>query len=176
MAKIPSLALLSVSTGPKSVASLNAMILGQSFTSIPREELDELTRDGFCSMSKSKGLAALVNRKKRAENEAEIAGIEHDTDEDLAGLSPRQKELLNARRVLRQAGWATVFYLITCDILGPFNAPYALASMGVVPGALLYLLFGMCVSLPPRDVDVSRDPDTPRTASPLSLDTSCAKW
>lgn len=30
-----------------------------------------------------------------------------------------------------------------CDILGPFNAPFAMASIGVVPGSLLYLLFGI---------------------------------
>ena len=36
--------------------------------------------------------------------------------------------------------------LITTDILGPFNAPYAIANMGLVPGVLLYFFFGM--SLP----------------------------
>lgn len=30
---------------------------------------------------------------------------------ELVGLSLRDTELANARRVLRQAGWATVFYL-----------------------------------------------------------------
>ena len=61
---------------------------------------------------------------------------------DLVGLSPYEVELCDARRALRVAGWATsefrellclfylcdsdsldraVFYLITTDILGPFN-------------------------------------------------------
>lgn len=63
-------------------------------------------------------------------------------EEDLQGLTPRELELINARRMLRQAGWATIFYLVTSDILGPFNAPYAIASIGMVPGILLYILFG----------------------------------
>jgi len=40
----------------------------------------------------------------------------------------------NASRALRLASWGTIFYLITTDILGPFNAPYAIAQVGWVPG------------------------------------------
>ena len=40
----------------------------------------------------------------------------------------------NASRALRLASWASVFYLITTDILGPFNAPYAISQVGWVPG------------------------------------------
>ena len=40
----------------------------------------------------------------------------------------------NASRALRLASWASVFYLITTDILGPFNAPYAISLVGWVPG------------------------------------------
>lgn len=91
----------------------------------------------------------------------------HDSEGDLLGLSERSRELANARRVLRMAGWSQVFYLVTCgslqnwgkkenegvlictrwewclntDILGPFNAPFAIASIGLVPGVLLYVSF-----------------------------------
>ena len=40
----------------------------------------------------------------------------------------------NASRALRLTSWTTVFFLITTDILGPFNAPYAIAQVGWVPG------------------------------------------
>jgi hypothetical protein len=33
--------------------------------------------------------------------------------------------------------------LITTDILGPFNAPFAIANLGMVPGVILYFFFGM---------------------------------
>jgi hypothetical protein len=33
-------------------------------------------------------------------------------------------EWTNASRAMRTATWAAVFYLITTDILGPFNVPY----------------------------------------------------
>ncbi|KAF8803159.1 amino acid transporter-like protein [Phlegmacium glaucopus] len=49
----------------------------------------------------------------------------------------------NASRALRLASWATIFYLITTDILGPFNAPYAIAQLGWVPGILLYVFMGI---------------------------------
>ncbi|KAF9992351.1 hypothetical protein BGZ80_004352 [Entomortierella chlamydospora] len=56
--------------------------------------------------------------------------------------TPHQTELSNARRALRQAGWAAIFFLITTDILGPFNAPIAIAQLGYVPGIVLYTIMG----------------------------------
>lgn len=59
--------------------------------------------------------------------------------------SPEEKldiedDLINARRALRTASWAAIFYLITTDILGPFNAPFAFSQVGYVPGAVLYVV------------------------------------
>jgi len=64
---------------------------------------------------------------------------------DSRGESPSEKpdikdDLILAQRALRTASWASVFYLITTDILGPFNAPYAFSQVGYVPGAILYLV------------------------------------
>lgn len=39
--------------------------------------------------------------------------LSDDATADLEGLSEREQELCNARRMLRVAGWATIFYLIT---------------------------------------------------------------
>jgi len=44
---------------------------------------------------------------------------------------------------LRLASWASVFYLITTDILGPFNAPFAISQVGWVPGVVLYFVMGV---------------------------------
>jgi len=60
-----------------------------------------------------------------------------------AALTADEKERINARRALRSASWAAVFYLITTDILGPFNAPYALSQVGYVPGVILYFVMGV---------------------------------
>lgn len=57
-------------------------------------------------------------------------------------VSPHQQELLNARRALRTASWLSVFYLITTDILGPFNAPFAFSQVGYAPGVILYIVMG----------------------------------
>jgi hypothetical protein len=43
-------------------------------------------------------------------------------------------ERMNGLRALRVTSWMSVFYLITTDILGPFNAPYAISQVGWVPG------------------------------------------
>jgi len=53
-----------------------------------------------------------------------------------------QLELETANRALRLASWASVFYLITTDILGPFNAPFAISQTGWVPGIILYVVMG----------------------------------
>ncbi|KAG0203013.1 hypothetical protein BGX28_004567 [Mortierella sp. GBA30] len=63
--------------------------------------------------------------------------------DNIENMTPEQKERTNARRALRQAGWAAVFYLITTDILGPFNAPVAIAQLGYVPGVILYVVMGI---------------------------------
>ncbi|KAF9084453.1 hypothetical protein BGX23_010512 [Mortierella sp. AD031] len=60
-----------------------------------------------------------------------------------ANMTVDELERSNARRALRQAGWAAVFYLITTDILGPFNAPIAIAQLGYVPGIILYVVMGI---------------------------------
>jgi len=44
---------------------------------------------------------------------------------------------------LRLANWASIFYLITTDILGPFNAPFAISQVGWVPGIVLYFVMGV---------------------------------
>ncbi|KAF9185097.1 hypothetical protein BGZ49_004352 [Haplosporangium sp. Z 27] len=61
---------------------------------------------------------------------------------DPQNMTPHEHELSNARRALRQAGWAAIFFLITTDILGPFNAPIAIAQLGYVPGIILYTVMG----------------------------------
>ena len=48
--------------------------------------------------------------------------------------TPDELERETASRALRLASWASVFYLITTDILGPFNAPFAISQTGWVPG------------------------------------------
>uniref|UniRef100_A0A0W0FFB4 Amino acid transporter transmembrane domain-containing protein n=1 Tax=Moniliophthora roreri TaxID=221103 RepID=A0A0W0FFB4_MONRR len=53
-----------------------------------------------------------------------------------------KEELLAAQRALRTATWISVFYLITTDILGPFNAPFAFSQVGYVPGTILYVVMG----------------------------------
>lgn len=40
-----------------------------------------------------------------------------DATADLEGLSERERELCDARRMLRVAGWATIFFLITTCVL-----------------------------------------------------------
>lgn len=52
-------------------------------------------------------------------------------------MTVTEAERVNALRALKSASWASVFYLITTDILGPFNAPYAISQVGWVPGRVL---------------------------------------
>lgn len=51
-------------------------------------------------------------------------------------------EKLDAARQLRRANFHMVFFLITTDILGPTNAPYAMMTLGYIPGIIMYVAFG----------------------------------
>ncbi|KAF8889927.1 transmembrane amino acid transporter protein-domain-containing protein [Infundibulicybe gibba] len=57
----------------------------------------------------------------------------------MGSFTALEEEKVNATRALRVASWASVFYLITTDILGPFNAPFAISQVGWVPGKLIPL-------------------------------------
>jgi hypothetical protein len=67
-------------------------------------------------------------------NVHDINALEHPIPPTIDEL-----ERENASRVLRLASWASVFYLITTDILGPFNAPFAISQTGWVPGTKFQL-------------------------------------
>ncbi|KZT43779.1 hypothetical protein SISSUDRAFT_977722 [Sistotremastrum suecicum HHB10207 ss-3] len=61
------------------------------------------------------------------------------------GSEPRivsEDERHTAARALRTAGWVSVFYLITTDILGPYSAPWAFSQLGYVSGCLIFFFFG----------------------------------
>lgn len=53
---------------------------------------------------------------------------------------------LDSQKKLRLAGYFATCWLITTDILGPSNAPYAISAMGYVPGIILYVVFGACAA------------------------------
>lgn len=58
-------------------------------------------------------------------------------------LNEDEVERVNALRALRSASWASIFYLITTDILGPFNAPFAISQVGWVPGMQKQSIVGL---------------------------------
>ncbi|SCU92717.1 LAFA_0F12398g1_1 [Lachancea sp. 'fantastica'] len=72
---------------------------------------------------------------------AQAEQIEADPHSNMSSVK------LDAQRALRIAKASSVFFLITTDILGPTNAPYAVAQMGWAPGIILYVLFGIFAAL-----------------------------
>lgn len=56
-------------------------------------------------------------------------------------------EKIESQRKLRRASSYSVFFLITTDILGPSNAPYAMSQLGYVAGIILYIAFGLFACL-----------------------------
>ena len=49
----------------------------------------------------------------------------------------------NDTKLMRTATCLNTFYLLTCDVLGPANAPYSFATLGMVPGCLMYFFGGL---------------------------------
>lgn len=62
--------------------------------------------------------------------------------EDPPQFGVHESEWEQAQRALRTATWGSIFYLITTDILGPYNVPWAISNMGYGPGIALYVVFG----------------------------------
>ncbi|KAJ5812900.1 Amino acid transporter transmembrane [Penicillium robsamsonii] len=58
------------------------------------------------------------------------------------GWGITETEWEQAQRAGRTVTWGSIFYLITTDILGPTNVPWAISQMGYGPGAVLYTVFG----------------------------------
>jgi hypothetical protein len=69
-----------------------------------------------------------------SDHKGQNVNIDVRSVENPAPPTADELERENTSRALRLASWSTVFYLITTDILGPFNAPYAIAQVGWVPG------------------------------------------
>lgn len=86
-------------------------------------------------------LAKRIFRRNQAQaNATEVSGDrastpeKYDKDEKDVGtrttgvVTASEKE--TAYRAFRTAGWISVFYLITTDILGPYSAPWAFSQLG----------------------------------------------
>jgi hypothetical protein len=92
----------------------------EDLATLPTSEIEKVHKaNWFNRLSEHKGPNVNVN----------VHGIDNP-------IPPTADELEreNASRALRLASWASVFYLITTDILGPFNAPFAISQTGWVPG------------------------------------------
>lgn len=76
----------------------------------------------------------------------EYVGEKH-TSEGMKAIDVELDERAQAVKLMRTATWINTFFLLTTDILGPSNAPYSIASMGYVPGCLMYFFFGGKVNL-----------------------------
>ena len=97
--------------------------LAEETTDIPVNEAKERPQ------RKSNWLTRFSDHKGQNVN-VDVLSVENPTPPPTADELERE----NTSRALRLASWSTVFYLITTDILGPFNAPYAIAQVGWVPG------------------------------------------
>lgn len=110
---------------------------------------------GFAGIGK-----LLLNRKGKNEESTEpveaapVTETEKSVDLDTKTAAPRtdeptdkygvtETEWEQAQRAARTATWGSIFYLITTDILGPTNVPYAISRMGYGPGFAIYTVFGV---------------------------------
>ncbi|KAJ5648144.1 hypothetical protein N7490_004516 [Penicillium lividum] len=75
------------------------------------------------------------------EKTADVNAPRTDEGSDKWGVTETEWE--TAQRAARTATWGSIFYLITTDILGPTNVPYAISRMGYGPGFAIYTVFGL---------------------------------
>lgn len=116
------------------------------YANLQRQEEDTLGRQ-----ISPRGSDSSDDTEKRAWFSQVIGPTEKgDVNTQFPPMSVEEVERANASRALRLASWATVFYLITTDILGPFNAPYAISQVGWVPGVILYFISSYTFLSTPR--------------------------
>ncbi|UZJ55734.1 hypothetical protein CBS101457_005054 [Exobasidium rhododendri] len=68
---------------------------------------------------------------------------EGSSDNSHSVVPQNEKGHLADRKALRKVTAFGAFYLITTDILGPFNTGYAISQVGFAPGAVLYVVMGV---------------------------------
>ncbi|CAH2355271.1 hypothetical protein CLIB1423_23S01662 [[Candida] railenensis] len=107
---------------------------GEAAATVPLMELIKVNFFGFTPRNTTPKLSP-------KEKSSDVVSEQELCSESATDSPPSEVEVAN--RMARTASWGSVFYLITTDILGPQNAPYAIAQLGYVPGSLLYFLFGI---------------------------------
>ncbi|KAL5514736.1 hypothetical protein ACEPAG_2052 [Sanghuangporus baumii] len=108
----------------------------QASLSRAREDAHGHGGHGSHSHSQAEAATTTMTTESDSEKRGSPEGTPRSINDDI------EDELITARRALRNASWAAIFYLITTDILGPFNAPFAFSQVGYVPGAVLYVVMG----------------------------------
>ncbi|GAB7353447.1 hypothetical protein MBLNU459_g3911t1 [Dothideomycetes sp. NU459] len=94
-------------------------------------------------VSDSPDAGSAYNEKSNEANEKDPkAGVSNPSaPQPRYGVTEHEWE--QAQRATRTATWGSIFYLITTDILGPTNVPWAISQMGYGPGTALYTVFGL---------------------------------
>ncbi|KAM3453170.1 hypothetical protein MY3296_003933 [Beauveria thailandica] len=95
--------------------------------------------DGNDSNNNNSALAASASDEDKS-----ARSVAHGDSSTTASLDEEWK---TAARALRTAGWSSVFFLVTTDILGWSSCPFVFASVGYGTGVALYVVFGLAASL-----------------------------
>lgn len=66
--------------------------------------------------------------------------------EDIDPTAEANQDILD-RLLLRRVTWLRCIFLLTTDILGPFQAPYVYSQVGFVPGTIVFLVMGVMAYL-----------------------------
>ncbi|PWN31562.1 uncharacterized protein FA14DRAFT_162559 [Meira miltonrushii] len=66
--------------------------------------------------------------------------------DDLDPDDERNQDTMD-RLILRQITWMRCVYLITSDVLGPYQGPYVYSQVGYVPGTIVYVVMGLMAYL-----------------------------
>jgi hypothetical protein len=107
------------------------------YAAVQRREEDGI-QDGESNRPRSKSWFL-----KLSEHKGRNVNVNTEKSCDAHPMTESEIERSQASRSLRLASWASVFYLITTDILGPFNAPFAISQVGWIPGIILYFFMGI---------------------------------
>jgi len=126
---------------------------------VERQMEDEDNRRYVAGRGKTTALSLLKDRFSSGKNTGAVTHSAESTENktmhddktmggEIAAVGPNDMQATDAEwrqatRALRTAGWGTIFFLVTTDILGWSSAPFVFSSVGYGPGVALYVIFGI---------------------------------
>ncbi|PWY81746.1 hypothetical protein BO94DRAFT_536947 [Aspergillus sclerotioniger CBS 115572] len=132
-----------IRTDDKGLQQLGNVLIGRKIKPEPPQPVLETEKTSEKDVSEKQPAPQDEQTSEKAGSEKQSPPAYEATEGKVDKYGISETEWEQAQRAARTATWGSIFYLITTDILGPTNVPWAISQMGYGPGFALYTVFGI---------------------------------